>query len=96
MYERHTRGGEILALVKVIMHQDTLMIVEESRRELEKSCLKMQQNNKFSWPHDGPLAVWFRTSYGANCHDPERYRLPHLREVHHVGEHLICWKEDKI
>ena len=30
MYERHARGGEILALVRVIMQGDTLMIIEES------------------------------------------------------------------
>ena len=84
MYERHAHGGEILALVKVVMHGGALMIIEECVRELEKFCYRLQRNNKFSWPHDDPLAEWFRTSYGANRHDAERYRLPHLRQVHKV------------
>ena len=84
MYERHAPGGEILALVMMVMHGETLRIVEEGARELEMFCFKMQQNDKFSGPHDDPLAVWFRTSYGANRHDPERYRLPNLRQVHKV------------
>ena len=32
MYERHAPGGEILALVKVAMHGETLMNVEENVR----------------------------------------------------------------
>ena len=84
MYERHAHESENLALVKVVMHGGTLMIVEEGVRELEKFCYRLQQHNKFSWPHDDPLAEWFRTSYGANRHDPEKCRSPHLRQVHKV------------
>ena len=97
MYEKHhAQGGEISAFVRVTMHDESLIIIEEDMRALNLFCLKMQQGNNFSWSHDDELAPWFRTAHGTNRSDPERWQLPHLREVRKVaaGDPVLELEQD--